>query len=378
MTLILSGSDGVTFPDSTEQETGYANGIGFRNRIINGDMRIDQRNAGASVTIADVANFTYTLDRWAAYGSVVSKFSVQQDAGAVTPPAGFTNYLGVTSLAATSLGASDQYSISQQIEGLNVADLAWGTANAKTVTLSFWVRSSLTGTFGGVFANSAFNRGYGYTYTINSADTWEQKSVTIPGDTSGTWLTTNGVGIRVYFAFGVGSSLSVSPGAWTAGGYRSATGATSVVGTDGATFYITGVQLEVGSVATPFERRPYGTELSLCQRYFQVVAVSTGSAEYLSSFVANSATDGLGVNFLPVPMRAAPSLSITLSGGTTKYRFNGGTTDQNSDTNPTIGNATTRSFRLNFTGFTGLTAGNTGWVSNRDSSAGYFGLTSEL
>jgi hypothetical protein len=150
------------------------------------------------------------------------------------------------------------------------------------------------------------------------------------------------------------------------------------MGTLNATFYVTGVQLELGSVATPFERRDYGRELMLCQRYFQTLVVSTGSAAYLSSFVATSTTEGIGVTFLPVPMRAAPALAITLSGGTTKYRFNGGTTDQNSDTNPTIGNATATSFRLNFTGFTGLTAGNTGWVNNRDSTAGYFGVTSEL
>jgi hypothetical protein len=376
MTLILSGSDGVTFPDSTEQETGYANGIGFRNRIINGDMRIDQRNAGASVT---PGNGNYTLDRWTIQVTQSSKLSVQQNDGSVTPPVGFTNYLGITSLSAYSVVSTDQFLVSQYIEGLNTADLAWGTANAKTVTVSFWARSSLTGTFSGVIQNSAADRNYPFTYAISVADTWEYKTVTIPGDTTGTWLTTNGRGLRLLFSVGNGSTYAATAGAWTSTGFiTAATGTTSVVGTSGATWYITGVQLEVGSVATPFERRPYGTELSLCQRYFQVVAVSTGSAEYLSSFVANSATDGLGVNFLPVPMRAAPSLSITLSGGTTKYRFNGGTTDQNSDTNPTIGNATTRSFRLNFTGFTGLTAGNTGWVSNRDSSAGYFGLTSEL
>jgi hypothetical protein len=376
MTLILSGSDGVTFPDSTEQETGYANGIGFRNRIINGDMRIDQRNAGASVT---PPNGAFGLDRWQFNMFTNSgKFSAQQNAGSVTPPAGFTNYNGITSLSAYSIASGDIYAISQTIEGFNTADLGFGTANAKTVTISFWVRSSLTGTFGGSLRNNDGNRSYPFSYTISAANTWEYETITIPGDTTGTWLTTNGIGTRLTFSLGVGSTYSGTAGAWAAGAFVSPTGATSVVGTNGATFYITGVQLEVGSVATPFERRPYGTELSLCQRYFQVVAVSTGSAEYLSSFVAISATDGLGVNFLPVPMRAAPSLSITLSGGTTKYRFNGGTTDQNSDTNPTIGNATTRSFRLNFTGFTGLTAGNTGWVSNRDSSAGYFGVTSEL
>jgi len=297
--------------------------FGMRNRIINGDCRIDQRNAGAAVTITDTSNFTYTLDRWAAFGNNASKFSVQQVTDA---PATFVNSLKVTSLAATSLGASDQYSISQQIEGLNVADLGWGTASAKTVTLSFWVRSSLTGTFGGAFTNSALNRGYGYTYTISSANTWEQKLVTIPGDTSGTWLTTNGVGIRVYFGLGVGSTLSVSPGAWTVGGYRSATGATSVVGTDGATFYITGVQLEVGSVATPFERRPFGTELFLCYRYFQksfayATSVGEGKSEYGNA--GNTTNYATAIPYIyvkyPVQLRTTPG-TVTLynprSGGT--------------------------------------------------------------
>jgi hypothetical protein len=239
---------------------------GFRNRIINGDMRIDQRNAGASIT---PTVGTYTLDRFTALISQASKFSVQQNAASVTPPVGFTNYLGATSLSAYTVGSAEYYLIAQKIEGYNIADLGWGTADAKTVTLSFWVRSSLTGTFGGALRNSAANRSYPFSYAISVANTWEQKSITIAGDTTGTWLTTNGIGVNLYFGLGVGSSNVGTAGAWVAANYNSSTGATSVVGTSGATFYITGVQLEVGSVATPFERRPYGTELSLCQRYYE-------------------------------------------------------------------------------------------------------------
>jgi len=238
----------------------------FRNRLINSDMRIDQRNAGASVTPADLA---YTLDRWYVRQTVSSKFSVQQNAGSVTPPAGFRNYLGATSLSAYSVGGSDQFQIRQAIEGFNTADLNWGTANARTVTLSFWVRSSLTGTFGGALVNTDATYNYPFTYTISSANTWEQKTVTITGATSGTWGTTNGVGIQVFFSLGTGSSLSGTAGAWTTSVVTAPTGATSVVGTNGATFYITGVQLEVGSTATSFDYRPYGTELALCQRYFE-------------------------------------------------------------------------------------------------------------
>jgi hypothetical protein len=237
---------------------------GFRNRIINGDMRIDQRNAGASVTPA--APNQYTVDRWKADISVSSKYSAQQSS---TAPTGFVNSLLITSLSAYTVGSAERFCMTQNIEGLNVPDLAWGTANAKTITLSFWVRSSLTGTFGGAISNSAQNRSYPFTYTISSANTFEQKTITITGDTSGTWLTTSGIGLRVIWGLGVGSTLSTTAGAWAAGEYYSATGATSVVGTNGATWYVTGAQLEVGSVATPFERRDYGRELSLCQRYYE-------------------------------------------------------------------------------------------------------------
>ena len=253
---------------------GAGNASIMKNRIINGAMVIDQRNAGASVT---PSNAQYTLDRWVAGLSQSSKFSVQQNAGSVTPPAGFTKYLGVTSLSAYSVLSSDFFIISQFIEGFNTADLGWGTANAKTVTLSFWVRSSLTGTFGGSLHNSAWDRSYPFTYSISSANTWTQISVTVAGDTTGTWDTTNGTGIAVVFGLGNGSTYSGTAGAWASATYGNATGATSVVGTNGATFYITGVQLEVGSSATGFEYRQYGQELALCQRYYEVLLNDSGT-----------------------------------------------------------------------------------------------------
>jgi hypothetical protein len=229
-------------------------------------MVIDQRNAGASVT---PATDTYTLDRWGYAASQASKFTVQQNAASVTPPAGFTNYLGATVASAVTIGAADFFWIQQFIEGYNIADLAWGTASAQSVTLSFWVRSSLTGTFGGALQNSANNRSYPFSFTISAANTWEYKTVTIAGDTTGTWLTTNGKGIRLSFGLGVGSDRTGTAGAWAAANYASATGATSVVGTAGATFYVTGVQFEAGTVASPFERRDYGRELIMCQRYYE-------------------------------------------------------------------------------------------------------------
>lgn len=279
---------------------------GFKNRIINGAMVIDQRNAGASVTIA--TSQTYSVDRWKGFAAVAtSKYSLQQNAGSVTPPTGFTNYLGATSLSAYSVSASDYYAVSQVIEGYNIADLAWGTSSAKTVTLSAWVYSSLTGTFGGSLLNASVNRCYPFTFSIPVANTWTQISITIVGDTTGTWGTTNGAGLTLSFGLGVGSTFSGTAGAWSSGFYFSATGATSVVGTNGATFYITGVQLEVGTQATSFDYRPFTTELALCQRYLPVITTNTTTGGYIGMGSADT-TSHVYV-FLPyqVPPRVVPT-----------------------------------------------------------------------
>jgi hypothetical protein len=320
MTVSINGTSGLTFNDASTQNTA-ATGFGFKNRIINGAMMIDQRNAGASVSTVAGA-FTYTLDRWNYYAGQASKFTIQQDAGAVTPPVGFNDYLGMTSTSAYSVISTDTFSIQQNIEGFNCADLGWGTANASPVTLSFWVRSSLTGTFGGALQNSAFNRSYPFSYTISAANTWEQKSVTIAGDTTGTWLTTNGTGIRVIFSIGAGSTFSGTAGSWSGNQFWSTTGATSVVGTSGATFYITGVQLEKGSTATSFDYRPYGTELALCQRYCVVLGQSGGEMS-VGSGLWYFSTAAVYQMRLPVEMRAnptltnvSPTLAMYIAGGT--------------------------------------------------------------
>jgi hypothetical protein len=301
---------------------------GFKNRIINGAMVIDQRNAGASVTANSVG--AYCLDRYQLNFSQNSKFTVQQNAGSVATPSGFTNYLGITSSSAYSVLSGDYFLFEQPIEGFNTADLGWGAAGAQTVTLSFWVRSSLTGTFGGALANSAQNRSYPFTYTVSAANTWEQKTVTVAGDTTGTWVTNNGLGIRVRFGLGAGSTYSGTAGAWAASNFFSATGATSVVGTNGATFYITGVQLEKGSTATSFDYRPYGTELQLAQRYFQAIPVET----YSYAGATFSTTDARATIPLIVSMRVAPTgisttdtiqFSTTAGTGTGTIAFSKGT-----------------------------------------------------
>ena len=307
MALTYDGTNGITFNDGSQM--GTANQLGMRNRIINGAMVIDQRNAGASVT--PTVTGTYALDRWSCALTQASKYSVQQNAGSVTPPVGFTNYLGVTSLSAYSISASDVFALYQPIEGFNTADLGWGTANAKTITLSFQVYSSLTGTFGGALKNSAVNRSYPFTYSISVANTWTTIFVTIAGDTSGTWIgATNGVGLYVLFGLGVGSTYSGTAGSWSANNYTSATGATSVVGTNGATFYITGVLLEKGSVATPFDYRHYGTELALCQRYCYVNGGINAYSVFGNGF-AFSTTGISSITYLPVNMRVVPTLTTT-------------------------------------------------------------------
>ena len=268
MAVTLNGTNGLTFNDGSSQATA-ATGFGFKNRIINGAMVIDQRNAGASVT---PTNAGYTLDRWQARLSQASKFTVQQNAGSVTPPTGFTSYLGVTSSSAYTVGSTDFFAIQQNIEAFNVSDLSWGNANAKAVTLSFWVRSSLTGTFGGsVFEAQNGFPSFPFSYTVSSANTWQQINVTISSPTSGTWQAGNNLAsICVQFSLGCGSTLQGTANNWNYSTlYRTVPSETQVVGTNGATFYITGVQLEKGSTATSFDYRPYGTELALCQRYFE-------------------------------------------------------------------------------------------------------------
>lgn len=273
---------------------------GFRNRIINGDMRIDQRNAGASVT--NGTNDAYCLDRFVIAGSVASKFTAQ---GSTTAPSGFTNSLLITSSSAYTVGASDFFYVMQGIEGFNVSDLAFGSASAQSITISFWVRSSLTGTFGGAVRNkiAGADRSYPFSYSISASNTWEKKTITVAGDTSGTWTTDNSCSITVCIGLGVGTTFSGTAGAWAGSNLISSSSATSVVGTNGATFYITGVQLEAGSTATDFERRPIGTELALCQRYYEVI---------ISQLCHNTAwATSYNQGFWKATKRVSPTITLT-------------------------------------------------------------------
>ena len=276
-----------------------------RNKIINGDMRIDERNGGSAVTI-NSASKVYTLDRWHANAqSSDGVFTVERS---TTAPEGYTNSLLVTvTTADSSIGADQFYLLCQRIEGHNVADLDLGKATAKTFTLSFSVRSSVSGTFSGAFENSAEDRVYPFTYTISATNTWEQKTITVAGDTSGTWLTDNGIGLFVGFDLGTGTNKRATAGAWAgiSGGTYGATGSVSLISTNGATLHLTGVQLEVGEEATPFEHRNYGHELAMCQRYYEILRAG-GGMYWGSGNVCGSAT-------YKVQKRATPSSVATNS-----------------------------------------------------------------
>ena len=341
--------------------------VPMRNRIINGDMRIDQR-------ATSLIDYGYATDRWSYNPAAASKATVAQSS---TAPAGFNKSLLVTSSAATTPGSTDVYIIEQKIEGYNIADLGFGTANASTITISFWVRSSLTGTFGGALGNAGPDRSYPFTYTINAANTFEYKTVTIAGDTSGTWATTNGAAFRVCFSLGCGSSRSGTAGAWTGtSNIFSATGATSVVGTNGATFYITGVQLEAGTTASPFEYRQYGTELALCQRYYcksyqigTVPQTSTTAGVFAIVAVTSPSSGQAGVgggNKWPVQMRTSPTVTIYSQIGTAGKLSSGGADNGTSVTSEAPSEI----------GAVGIVS--TGGLTNNNWYYGHFVATAEL
>jgi hypothetical protein len=361
MTVSINGTSGLVFNDASTQATA-ATGFGFKNRIINGAMMIDQRNAGAAVT-AD-GSTVYGVDRFASTDNTDGSFTVQQSS---TAPAGFKNSLLFTVASTDSSLSAGQYArFLQSIEGLNVADLGWGTASASTVTLSFWVRSSVTGTFGAGVRNSAGNRGYPFSYTISAANTWEQKSVTIAGDTTGTWLTTNGIGLDVVFALGAGTDYQSTANTWGAGNYYSVSGATNLMATSGATFYITGVQLEKGSTATSFDYRPYGTELMLCRRYYQVIKGGSGGASSSTAFESF---------FQFSPMRSAPSASLSAAA---KIEDHAVTLYTQSSASVSISRADPVAAKFVFGNFSGLTSSRYYSFAGTETSAGVLQLSAEL
>jgi hypothetical protein len=322
-----------------------------RNKIINGDMRIDQRNAGAAVT----SSTAYPVDRWITYNATDGAYSGQQSTDVPTGT-GFLNSLKYTiTTADSSIGATQYAAIVQKIEGYNVADLKLGTANARQFIVSFWVRSSVTGTYGFALKNGANNRAYATTYGINSANTWEYKTLTITGDTTGTWSSDNSTGIDLSWGLGVGSTYTVSANdAWEDGLKFGAVGSTNLFATNGATFYITGVQLEVGSVATPFEHRSYGDELARCQRYYQKLQSTLGDTIVYTGYNASSAVSR-GTIYLPVSMRTSPT-AVETTGTASDYNIRSGGSTTTCSSVPSFEHANLQSIGIQFNVSSGLTS----------------------
>jgi hypothetical protein len=276
--------------------------LGRRNLVINGAMNVAQRGTSFNPP----SQGAYVVDRFHQYQGSGGVLYYEQSTDA---PLGFSNSLKITvNTADSSIASGDYYYMRYEAEGLDCSRLSLGTSDAQKFTLSFYVKSSLTGTFSGAFQNAATNRSYVFEYTINSANTWERKTVTVDGDTSGTWLTNNSVGLRVAFDLGNGSSLRSSAGSWASSGNYGSTGSVELVGTASATLYITGVQLELGDTATEFEHRSFGEELSLCKRYYQadgrLVQTGDGVCGYL-----------MASSLLPVEMRATPTAVISDNAG---------------------------------------------------------------
>lgn len=364
MSVAINGTNGITYNDGTVQASAPVG----KNKIINGDMRVDQRDGTATINATGV---TYNVDRWLGRGeSSEGVFTLAQD---TTSPANFTNSLKATvTTADSSIASGSSYRIQQMVEGYNIADLNWGTSDAQSVTLSFWVRSSVTGTLGGSVGNGDYNRFNPFSYTISSANTWEYKTVTIAGDTSGTWVTNNALGLRLNFSLGAGADRLGTAGTWTSSIKEGATGQVHPIQTNGSTFYITGVQLETGTSATPFENLQYGQQLARCQRYYQQYGSSGSTA--IGAGMWFTTTQILGLFTFPVIMRAAPTITTTGTGWLEAYRPSGSSTTTGTGNFDVIAN---HSARFNVSGWsTAGTAGQAAYLQLNDDK--YIFISAEL
>jgi len=307
---ITDASGGTTA--SINGYTPSASNMAGRNRVINGAMMIDQRNAGAAVTTTTDA--AYTIDRWNnRIYSGSGRWSVQQVSANL---AGF-EYAAKLTVTTTDTPGTYGYALNHRIEGYNVADLGFGTSDAQTVTLSFWVKSSITGTYCVSLRNNAATDSYVAEYSISSANTWEKKTITITGPTSGTWIKINDTGAIFEWSLGSQTSKQTTANAWQSGNYVTTSNQTAWIANSGATFYITGVQLEAGSVANSFERVDYGEMLRRCQRYYWKYDYSgSGYGWALSAFRSDTATVKQANIPHPVRMRSTPTVVLTSSSGT--------------------------------------------------------------
>jgi hypothetical protein len=353
---------------------------GFKNRIINGAMVIAQRSTSSAVT----GGGYFVLDRYrwsqdGSYGFTITP-TISQDSS--TPSSFVGNSMKFTNGTGAAPSAGQTAVIEQYIEGFNTADLAFGTASASTVTLSFWVRASVTGTYCVSFRNSASSRSMVREYTISVANTWEYKTITIAGDTTGTWIgATNGIGLTLSFTLGSGSTYETPAGTWTAGYYVATSSQTDLTATTGATWFITGVQLEKGSTATSFDYRAYGTELALCYRYawnFSSALSSNGAfLRYLTT--RNTSTTAVaGTLILPVEMRVTPTLTTTGTASNYAVIHTGGTTACSAV--PAIGGDGSSRFSVNLEASvsSGLTSGQGSQLMSNNNQTSYLLFAAEL
>jgi len=297
-TITPSGTGGASLGDVVVSSINSGPVSGARNRIINGDMRIDQRNA---VTTLSSNIPAFTVDRWQA--SHNSTGAIQVAKSGDYPSTFSSSLLYDVTTADTSIAAGEYAQIVQPVEGFNVSDLSWGSASAQYVTLSFWVKSTTIGTYCASLRNKVTDRSYVAEYSVSSANTWEKKIITIPGDTSGTWDTDNTTGIFVSFTFATGTTYQTTANAWAAGNFIGTSNQVNLLASATNEIRITGVQLEPGTVATPFERRSYGAELALCQRYYYRFTKSLGL-----SYTISTPLDRVQY---PVTMRSAPTLDAS-------------------------------------------------------------------
>jgi len=314
---IATLSNGITYSytSATNYWARLAGGVtappSFKNRLINGAMTFAQR--GSSPVSNAVASSTLkynTLDRWGYWAGALGYFYLEQSTSA---PPGYTNSALITSGSATTVSSSVYATFSQRIEGYNIADLAWGTSSAQSVSVSFWVNCSLTGTFSGYVFNSGYSYCYPFTFTISSANTWVQITRTIPGPTTGSWNNTTGYGLEFGITLAAGSTYQDTANAWTTKSYAiGSAGSTNLLATNGATMYITGVQLEAGSAATTFDYRDYTRELQLCQRYYYRIQAFSGTSG-VNILTVNLYTyqSGYSPIILPVAMRTNPTGSYS-------------------------------------------------------------------
>ena len=278
---------------------------GRKNMVINGDMRISQR---VGTTSTNVTNGNYILDRYRWDTGTAGSMTAQQVTDA---PPGFHNSMKLTVTGTdTSIASGDYHYFRHIIEGNNINHLNWGSSNAKTVTLSFWVKSSVAGDHGGSLWNDGFDRSFPFNYTINSANVWEHKSITVPGCPDGTWETGTDRGIAVAFTQLSGSTYTGSANQWNGAGDIAPTTHVNLLATNGATWYITGVQLEVGKNATEFEHRSYGEELALCQRYYLRLN-SQGNNDPIANVYGEAGSQVYGTFHFPVQMRVAPTFTYS-------------------------------------------------------------------